>query len=312
MSNVAAVDCGTNSTRLLIMSEKGATLSRVMTITRLGEGVDETGRLSKDAIARTIDALSRYRKLMDDHEVSAVRAAATSAARDAKNAEDFFAAATAVLGVRPELLAGVEEGRLAYLGATASLRSGHPYLVIDVGGGSTELIAGSSDRDGEPNAISLDIGCVRLTERFLKSDPPRPVELDAASRYVSALLASAIEKVPELNVPRRAIGVAGTVSCLAAVHLGLSTYDFDTLHHVVLSRASVEALYLALGSEPTARRRRRAGMEPGRADVIVGGALVVLRCLEVLAHDELIVSETDILDGLAATLLDVRRDSDAP
>jgi exopolyphosphatase/guanosine-5'-triphosphate,3'-diphosphate pyrophosphatase len=305
---VAAIDCGTNSTRLLVSGRDGATLSRRMTVTRLGEGVDETHRLSPDAIGRTIATLRNYRDEMDAFGVVAVRTTATSAARDATNANEFFDAAQAVIGVRPELLDGADEGALSYRGATAGLAAGDgPFLVCDLGGGSTELVAGSADELGIAGVVSMNVGCVRITERFLASDPPSPDELAEARSFVRDAIASATNEAPALLGPRSLVGVAGTVSTLVALRMGLVEYDRDALHHRRLGRDDVEALLSDLSMSPLARRRAIPGIEPGRADVIVGGALVLLEVMDALGHDELVYSEDDILDGLVASLLDLSR-----
>jgi exopolyphosphatase/guanosine-5'-triphosphate,3'-diphosphate pyrophosphatase len=299
---VAAIDCGTNSTRLLVVAADGTTLERRMTVTRLGEGVDRTGELAAPAIERTLAALSEYRRLVDAHGVVRLRAAATSAARDADNAAVFFDAATEILGVRPELIAGEEEGRLAYRGATAELdQAKGPFLVVDLGGGSTELVAGSA-AGKELTVVSLDVGCVRVTERFLVSDPPPAGEIFAARRFVAEAVEAALARLPALGVPRRMVGVAGTISTLVALEIGLDHYDSARVHLVRLSRAAIEDWLATLSAETAAERRRRAAIEPGRADVIVGGVAVLAELMARLGHDELVHSERDILDGIAAEL----------
>jgi len=301
---VGAVDCGTNSTRLLISGRDGETLERRMTITRLGEGVDDTGSLGDPAIERTLAALAEYRGLLDDHGVVAVRAAATSAARDADNAEVFFSRAESVLGVRPELLTGEEEGRLSYAGATSGLDpASGPYLVVDLGGGSTELVAPAEGSASAVAVVSLDVGCVRITERFLKGDPPSSGEISAARSFVGAAVDAALDRVPELSVPRQMIGVAGTVSTLVSLALGLDHYDPARLHHQTMQRTTVERLAAELVAQRSAERAARPGIEAGRADVIAGGALVLAEAMVHLGHERLIYSESDILDGLAADLL---------
>ena len=301
---VAAVDCGTNSTRLLVVGPDGATLERRMIVTRLGEGVDRTGELAPAAIARTLVALTEFRTRLDVHGVVRVRATATSAARDATNAAEFFDAATAVLGVRPELIAGEVEGRLAYRGATAGLDPGSgPFLVVDLGGGSTELVAGSVGQGGAPAAVvSLDVGCVRVTERFLESDPPNAAELAAARAFVAGTVESALARLPALGVPRRMVGVAGTISTLVALEFGLDHYDSEAVHLARLSRAAVERWLARLAAETSVERRSRGAIERGRADVIVGGTVVLAEVMGRLGHEELVHSEQDILDGIAAEL----------
>jgi exopolyphosphatase/guanosine-5'-triphosphate,3'-diphosphate pyrophosphatase len=306
---IAAIDCGTNSTRLLIVDSSGATVAREMTITRLGEGVDRTGELGPEAIARTFSVLRRYRELCDRHGVVALRAAATSAARDARNAATFFDGAEAILGVVPELLSGAEEGRLSYAGATSALDAG-PYLVCDLGGGSTELVAGDPDGGADPAAsVSLALGCVRVTERFLDSDPPTAAEIAAARTYARAAIADAISDHPQLADPKVMIGLAGTVSALTVLAEGLDAFEYERVHLARLSRQSVESFLSELGSMSTAERRRRPGLEVARADVIVGGTIVLAEVMDLLGHEELICSESDILDGLVA---DLRRSIDGP
>jgi exopolyphosphatase/guanosine-5'-triphosphate,3'-diphosphate pyrophosphatase len=307
---VAAVDCGTNSTRLLVarLGDDGelVTIERLMRITRLGQGVDATGRLAPEAIGRTTDVLAEYRTVLERHGATEVRATATSAARDAANRDDFFGSATAALGSRPELLAGDEEGRLSFLGATADLPvTGGPYLVADIGGGSTELVVGSFTPAGRPDVggvTSLDVGCVRVTERHLHHDPPTTDELDEASVYLGTRIAAALDDLPGAR-GASLLGLAGTVSTVAAVEQGLETYDRDRIHHAVLTTASIEAITDQLAALPVAVRAQVPGVEPGRAEVIVGGCLVLRALVRAAGVASLVVSEADILDGLAMSLL---------
>jgi exopolyphosphatase/guanosine-5'-triphosphate,3'-diphosphate pyrophosphatase len=300
---VGAVDCGTNSTRLLVLGRDGTVLAREMTITRLGEGVDRTGELLPEAIGRTLTVLRRYREILDASGAVACRAAATSAARDAKNAAAFFDGAEAALGVRPELLSGEEEGRLSYAGATGGDDSGGgPYLVCDLGGGSTELVAGGTTGSGPAATVSMNVGCVRITERFLAGDPPTPTELAAARGFVTDAVEGAIAAHPELALPRAMIGIAGTVSALCALALGLDAYDHDALDHARLTRSAVDGYLEEFSTMPVVERRRRHGLEPARADVIVGGALVLSVVMERFGHEALTYSASDILDGLAGDL----------
>ena len=299
MSTVAAVDCGTNSTRLLV-SRDGETLERLMTITRLGQGVDATGRLAPEAIERTVEVLRGYRGVMDRHGVERVRMTATSAARDAENREDFFAAAEAAVGVRPELLSGLEEGRLSFAGATAELDPADgPFLVVDIGGGSTEFAVGTTECEG---AMSVDIGCVRMTEKFLEHDPPRPDELTACLSVVQAYLDDVSRELPDVLSARTFVGLAGTVSTTAAVELGLAAYDREAIHHLELERDAVEDVFRTLATETRAQRLDNPGMEEARADVIVGGLCILVKLMRHWGLDACRVSEADILDGLAASI----------
>lgn len=310
MTVVAAVDCGTNSTRLLV-SDGGTTIERLMRITRLGQGVDQTRVLAPEAIQRTISVLREFRRVMDDLGVGAVRMTATSAARDATNRDEFFDAAESAIGVRPELLTGDEEGRLSYVGATAELDpEGGPYLIVDIGGGSTEFAVGprSADRPLEPfGAVSVDIGCVRLTEKFLHHDPPRPEELSQAVSVVRDYLDDVIRDLPESDSAHRLVGLAGTVTTVAAVEIGLATYDRDRIHHFVLTREAAEDVFRTLASEPRRDRIFNPGLEEERADVIVAGCLILVTIMRRFGFDECLVSEADILDGLAMSLLGAGR-----
>ncbi len=306
---VAAIDCGTNSTRLLILSGDGSRLDRQMTITRLGEGVDRNRALSAAAIERTLGVLRQYRAAMDRHFVTAdnTRAAATSATRDASNSAAFLDPAEQILGVRPEVIPGTEEGALAFHGATASLEvADGPYTVIDVGGGSTELIFGPADSRSAPRAVvSLDIGCVRVTERYLLSDPPTPAQLDSARAAVRAHVAEVVQgRSEEAPGAGRLVGVAGTVSALTVLALGLAGFDEEKVNHTRLTVDEIDALTARLAALPVAERRNVYGMEVERADVIVGGGVVLGEAARGLGYSELTASEADILDGMAAELLE--------
>jgi len=302
LSILAAIDCGTNSTRLLVVGDDGATLERLMRITRLGQGVNASGRLADGAIARTVDVLGEYRKVMDGHGVDRVRITATSAARDATNRDDFFARATEAVGAAPELLGGQEEARLSFLGATAEMDPGNgPFLVVDIGGGSTEFAFGSAV-GGPEGVLSTDIGCVRLTEMFLHSDPPAPEELSQAFDVVRGHLDDVAREIPGAGEARRFVGLAGTVSAMAAVEIGLPVYDRAQVHHFVLTRAAAEDVFRTLATETRRQRIHNPGLEEARADVIVGGAVVLVAIMRYFDLDECLVSESDILDGLIATL----------
>jgi exopolyphosphatase/guanosine-5'-triphosphate,3'-diphosphate pyrophosphatase len=306
VSTVAAVDIGTNSVRLLVAEVDGTgrdaklrTLDRRMRITRLGQGVDRARALAPDAIARTVDVLREYRTALDEHHVERVRATATSAARDASNRDDFFTAALDALGVTPELLSGHEEAALSFLGATAELDAPSPYLVVDIGGGSTEFVLGTNEPAG---LVSLDIGCVRITEQFLTSDPPAPEELANAVASVRDLVADVPRVVPGAAGAATLVGLAGTITTVAAIEQGLPEYDPERIHHFNLTRAAAEDVFRTLATENAAQRAHNPGLEPGRVDVIVGGVIVLVSILRVLGFDEVLVSEADILDGLVRSL----------
>jgi exopolyphosphatase / guanosine-5'-triphosphate,3'-diphosphate pyrophosphatase len=316
VTRVGAVDCGTNSIRLLIADivDDGAgpglhDVNREMRIVRLGQGVDATGQFSLEAIARTEAALAGYAELMTRAEVSRVRMVATSATRDASNRDEFFAMTARILGdVVPgavaEVITGDEEAQLSFAGAVGELNSaGAPFAVVDLGGGSTEVVLG--DGDGVQAAYSADIGCVRLTERCLHSDPPTATEIAAARDVVRERLGEALRGVP-VDQACTWVGVAGTFTTIAALAQNMTTYDSAAIH---LSRVNFDELLPVCAQLIGMTRKQRAALGPmheGRVDVIGGGAIVV----EELAHalgsragiNSLTVSEHDILDGIALSL----------
>jgi exopolyphosphatase/guanosine-5'-triphosphate,3'-diphosphate pyrophosphatase len=300
---VAALDCGTNSTRLLIVDAGGSVRAREMHITRLGEDVDRTHRLHPDGISRTLDVLRAYRTAMEAEHVARARLVATSAVRDAVDGERFLQSAQHVVGVEAELLSGEEEGRLSYLGATAELTEGPAKIVVvDIGGGSTELALGPQD---SIKSFSMVVGCVRLTERYLVGDPPRIDEVAAAVNAIDAELDRAADAVPDfgnLGSGDRLIGLAGTVSTLAMLELGISEYRRDRIHHAVLSRPVVERWCDVLGAETIATRAHRKSLPEGRQDVIFGGALILREVMRRFGLSDCVVSESDILDGLVLSL----------
>jgi len=301
---IAAVDCGTNSTRLLVADADGRPLERLMRITRLGQGVDATGRLAPDAVERCLAALGEFRLVMDGLGVGRGRLAATSAARDAANGDEFLRSAGKVTGLVPELLSGRDEGRLSMAGAVADLDPDDgPFLVLDIGGGSTELVAGNGPDDPGLAAVSLQMGCVRISERFFAGDPPSAAELAAAGDEVAAQVEVAVAAHPRFLDTRRLVGLAGTVSTLASLDLGLAVYDRDRIHHRVLGAADVGRWFHDLAADTRAERLARPGMVPGREDVIVGGALILDTVMRRIGFDECLVSEADILDGLVASQL---------
>jgi exopolyphosphatase/guanosine-5'-triphosphate,3'-diphosphate pyrophosphatase len=300
---LAALDCGTNSTRLLVVGPAGDVRAREMTITRLGQGVDASHRLEAEAMERTFAVLRTYRAIMEDQGVRRARLVATSAVRDATNGDGFLVPATEIVGAPAELLSGQEEGRLSYAGATGDLPvEDATVVVLDIGGGSTEIV---TKVGGEILAVSLDIGCVRLTERFLHGDPPTESEVAAAVEAIGMELNRATVAIPVLvdgGRPLRLVGLAGTVSTLASLELGLVDYDRERIHHAVLTAESVARWCDVLGAEPVVERGRRPGLAPGRQDVIVGGALVLREVMRRFHLPECIVSEADILDGLIMSL----------
>lgn len=296
--NVGAVDIGTNSVRLLICDAAGQALERDMVITRLGQGVDRTGALDAAAIQRTTQVLQGYRERLAQHRVTRVRATATSAARDASNRELFFAAAEGALGTRPELLSGHEEAALSFRGATSGLaRAKGPFLVIDIGGGSTEFVLGTE----APEAMtSVPMGCVRMTERYIAADPPLAQELSSCAQACRAIVSEVAREIP-VQRAHVTIGLAGTVTSLASLAIGSTRYDPSLTHHSRLTRERVVQLCDTL-SRAHVQERRAMLAEPKRAEVIVAGAVVLRTIMQELEIDELMVSETDILDGLAASL----------
>ena len=297
---VAAVDCGTNSTRLLVSRGGVEVLERRSVVTCLGQGTDATGLLNGEAIGRTVAALADYRRIMDSFGVEAVRATATSAARDAANAGEFFDAAEAVLGVRPELLDGGTEARLTFAGATAGLdpRRG-PFLVADIGGGSTEFAFGAERCEAQ---LSADVGCVRLTEQYISGDPPPPEELHACLSVVEAHLDDVLVAIPEVRSAVCFIGVAGTVTSAAAVELGLEPYDPEQVHHFELSKAAAEDVFRTLATEDHAQRAANPGLHPDRAGVIVAGMCILVKIMRSFGFESCLVSETDLLDGVVQSL----------
>jgi exopolyphosphatase / guanosine-5'-triphosphate,3'-diphosphate pyrophosphatase len=298
LSALAAIDIGTNSVRLLVTDSAGRELERLMRMTRLGQGVDVTGELRPEAIARSVGVLEEFASRMQAHGVTRTRVAATSAARDAKNGSAFFDAAERALGTRPELLSGDAEARWSFYGATLGLaQSDGPFLVIDLGGGSTEFVLGTTQPEA---AISLQMGCVRMTERHLHGDPPSEQQLRACADDVRRELAQ-VRALIDVEKARSVIGLAGTVTALSAMQLGLTKYDATRTHHSRLSAAQVESLCARLARSSVAERRGLL-VEPARAEVIVGGALVLAALMSELGLAELLVSECDILDGLAASL----------
>lgn len=300
---VAAIDCGTNSIRLLVADVEGDSLrevTREMTVVRLGEGVDSTGAFAAAALERTFAACDAYAATVRDLGVQRLRFAATSASRDVSNRGAFVAGVRERLGVDPEVISGAEEAALSFRGAVEGLpRSGlsTPTLVVDIGGGSTEFVLGTRT---PTSAISVNIGCVRMTERHLHGDPPTPDEIRRVEADVASAIDEAARDVP-LGDARSMIGVAGTVTTIVAIVHGLEVYDPATIHGLGATLDEVEAVTSDLLAMPRAQRAAISVMHPGRVDVIGGGALV-LRAIMRRTGLPVIASETDILDGLARGL----------
>jgi exopolyphosphatase/guanosine-5'-triphosphate,3'-diphosphate pyrophosphatase len=299
---VAAIDVGTNSTRLLVAEQSPGgyrSIDRRTIITRLGQGVGRSGVLNSDALERTFETIADYAAACGEYGVDRLRVTGTSAVRDAANRDEFFSGVRRLTGRDPELLTGEQEARAAFLGTVSDL-SANGKLVVDIGGGSTELIAGHS----EPEAlVSLDIGCVRMFERHLHSDPPTKEELDELRADVATTLEGARSTLT-VDPNATLVGVAGTVTQLATLKAGVPVYDPDVTHHAVMSHGDVRLLSRRLASLPIDQRKRIPALDPGRADVIVAGAEILLSVMEVFDFPEVLVSERDILDGLVIQLLE--------
>ncbi|WP_053848209.1 Ppx/GppA phosphatase family protein [Streptomyces sp. NRRL B-24085] len=309
MTRVAAIDCGTNSIRLLVADcdpETGelVDLDRRMTIVRLGQGVDRTGRLAPEALERTFAACREYAAVVKEHGAERLRFVATSASRDAENRDEFVRGVLDILGVEPEVISGDQEAEFSFTGATKELTgSDHlarPYLVVDIGGGSTEFVVGD---DRVRAARSVDVGCVRMTERHLVrdgvvSDPPTDAQIAAMRADIEAALDLAEETVP-LREARTLVGLAGSVTTVSAIAQELPEYDSQAIHHSRVSRDRVREIAEWLLHSTHAERAAVPSMHPGRVDVIAAGALVLLTIMERIGAEEVVVSEHDILDGIA-------------
>ncbi|UKA63862.1 exopolyphosphatase [Arthrobacter sp. FW306-04-A] len=314
MSRVAAIDCGTNSIRLLIADASGANtgsplrdIVREMRVVRLGQGVDATGELAPEALERTFAATGDYAELIRRHGAGSVRFVATSASRDARNRDVFVDGIRDLLGVEPEVISGDEEAALSFAGASSVLpsRGKDPLLVVDLGGGSTEFVLG--DSDGVIAAKSVDVGCVRLTERHLRNDPPTPEQIAAAEADVDAAIDLAGRTVP-LGRATAVVGVAGSITTITAHALGLSEYDPAQIHGASLDLGTISDAATSLLEMSREERARLPYMHPGRVDVIGAGALVWRRILQRLAElgdgsiSVATSSEHDILDGIALSI----------
>lgn len=303
MTRIAAVDCGTNSIRLLVADADPATgqlvdLDRRMTIVRLGQDVDRTGRLAPEALERTFAACREYAGVIKEHGVDRTRFVATSASRDAENRDEFVRGVLDILGVEPEVITGDQEAEFSFTGATKELTGrtdlAKPYLVVDIGGGSTEFVVGG---DRVTAARSVDIGCVRLTERHRLSDPATLADITALRADIAAALDTAERHVP-LGEARTLVGLAGSVTTVAAIALGLTAYDSEVIHHSRIPFDVVREITTTLLASTHAERATIPVMHPGRVDVIVAGALILLTIMERTGAEEVVVSEHDILDGI--------------
>lgn len=304
---VAAIDCGTNSIRLLIADIENGTLTdvvRTMVIVRLGEGVDKTGEFSQAALARTFAAIETFALLISQYQPERVRFVATSASRDVSNRSEFMDGVLSRLGIEPDIISGDEEAELSFLGATADLVNEQeppaaPYLVVDIGGGSTEFVLGTT---GPTAAISTNVGCVRMTERHLISDPATPQEIAAAIADIDAAIDLAYQSVP-ISQAHSLIGLAGSVTTVAAIALGLSEYDSTAIHGSRISAPDIHRITGELLAMTRAQRAKLGPMHEGRIDVIGSGALVLDRIMIRTGLGEVVVSERDILDGIARGLI---------
>ncbi|MEA2016129.1 MAG: Ppx/GppA phosphatase family protein [Actinomycetota bacterium] len=314
---LAAIDIGTNSTRLLLgdySRDIFSILERKMRITRLGSGLGENNTISKDSADKTLDILKTYNKLIESYNVNKCRAVGTSALRTAKNRSDFISSAEKILGIRIDVIGGDEEARLSFYGATKDIirdynKSGgigkvnsKKILVLDVGGGSSEFILG--EKSSRPDFIkSVDIGCVNISERYMNSDIPDAGQLNKMNNHIRKKLETTIKKIKNLKAGYL-IGVAGTISTLASIDLRLDKYDSDRIHKHILEFGKIKEIYSYLCGLNLEDRKKVRGMDPGRADVIIGGTAIVINVLEMLGSEFICASEKDILDGIIYTLID--------
>ena len=290
----AAVDIGTNSVRLLLVSAEGE-VGRWQTVTGLGRGLREQGRLTEESMARTLDALGRYGQLMSQHRATSKRAVATSAVRDASNREDFLNRANAALGVRPENISGEEEARLSFAGAVSDLSEQGSYMVVDIGGGSTEFVWRSAG--GSVEGVSLDMGSVRLTESVMPDRPPPRTQTKEAFSETMAMMAAV-----SLPFRPRVVGVAGTWTSLAAIALRLPSYDRTRVHHSSITAAQLAILLAELSKKTVEETAALPSLEPARAPMILAGAVIAHEALRRLASPEVLISESDLLDGIVASM----------
>ena len=299
---VAAIDCGTNSIRLLIAdieSNKLREVVRDMEIVRLGQGVDQTGEFHPDAIKRTLAAVDKYAAEIARRGVQKIRFCATSATRDATNRELFTDGVRERLGIDVEVITGDEEARLSFIGAIQELDSNlGPFLVVDIGGGSTEFVFGDSEVEA---AKSVNIGCVRMSERHFKNDPPEATQIELARSDIQAAIAQAAALVP-ITQAKTLVAVAGTATTVAAAALNLEVYDRYSIHLSHISAANVHKTFEMFMGKNRDERMKLGYMHPGRVDVITAGALVLSEIMKATGAHEFVTSETDILDGIALSI----------
>lgn len=303
MTRVAGIDCGTNSIRLLVADVDPETgdlveLDRRMKIVRLGQGVDKTGRLAPEALERTFAACREYAEVIKGLGAERLRFVATSASRDAENRHEFVDGVVEILGVEPEVITGDQEAEFSFIGATGELHGSEKYLVFDLGGGSTEFVIGNKTVEA---ARSVDIGCVRLTERHVRHDPPTAEEVEAIRADVRAALDLAAETVP-IDTAETLVGLAGTVTTVAGIVHGHSEYDSAKIHHSRISAEQIAEVTERLLASTHDERAAIPVMHPGRVDVIIAGALVLREIVERVGAREVVVSEHDILDGIALSV----------
>jgi exopolyphosphatase / guanosine-5'-triphosphate,3'-diphosphate pyrophosphatase len=311
--SVAAVDVGSNSVRLLVLADDGTRVLRDITTTRLAEGVDRTGHLADAAIERTVAAILRFRSVWEQvgvpTDAAHVRIAATSAVRDAQDRDRFLTAVRDAVGVGVDVISGTEEATLGFMGATGAVPTDGLCLVIDVGGGSTEMVVGRDDR--VLGSVSTQIGCVRLTERVLHHDPASSLELEDAATTVDGIISAGLDDLAvqlaahgtTLEAVRTVVAVAGTATTLAALALGLDTYEESAIHGTVVEASTLDTIAASLAAMDVATRAALGPVQPGRAEVLHGGAIVLSRALRAIGRADLVVSEADSLDALAAGVL---------
>lgn len=307
MTRYAAIDCGTNAIRLLIADVVEGRLTEVdrrMLTVRLGEGIDATGEISQAALDRTFAAVEEYAGEIARYDVRAMRMVATSASRDARNANVFVDGVRDRLGIGPEVVAGAEEAELSFIGAVRGLSRSlleSPVLVADIGGGSTEFVVGDAARGEITSLCSVDVGCVRMTERYLHDDPPTTAQIEQTVQTIDGILDQAFNQVDIASI-QTFVGLAGSVTTVAALAHGLPTYDSDAIHGSLVTLAQVEQVTERLVRMTRSQRAAEPVMHPGRVDVIAGGALVLRQILRRLPIDFVIASETDLLDGIVYRL----------